>query len=527
MKYIEQNTPSSFLKEYALKQLTKDTLYWVCGDTFDVSGFFEEDELYPISKSVSYQRVTSYLKQCIDANKKMVISGDFDCDGICATTLLYRGLLLLGIQAGYYIPNRQKDGYGLSPKLVELYHAKGYEVIICVDNGVIAHEAIALAHQKGMEVIILDHHEMDERTSSYEYVLHPLLMEEEYHYLCGTGVVLEVLRFFIEVESYMLTLAALAAISDMMVLWGENRRVVRLGIAAMAKNKGTPLWHLLDSEDLDEGVLALRLAPKINAVGRMFSKANPNQLVKYLLCEDASILSQTAIQITALNEERKQLSKEILALAESQIDTSMPYLIAVGDYHEGIVGLVASNLVHSYHRPVFVLSCENGIIKGSCRSVPSIDLVDMLRVCPHLEVFGGHKAAGGLSLKEENLEKFKDYISKYMSMHEVLEESTSYIALDTLDFTLDTVEEIYSLRPFLRVQEEPLYRLNGLKMSEARYMSEGKHARWNFENGSEIVYFQIPDEVKSCEFIDVIGTLKVSSYRGKRKAVMNVKEFVN
>lgn len=526
MKYVEQGVPVSFMQEYNLKSITKNTLYWVCGDGFDASFFFDGDELYPLSKSDAYTKVIAYLKKVIREDRKIVISGDFDCDGICATTLLYSGFLKLGINAGYYIPNRQKDGYGLSTKLVEMYHAKGYEVIICVDNGVIAHEAIALAHQLGMEVVILDHHEMDEKTSEYEYVVHPLLMEEEFHYLCGTGVVLEVLRSLIEIDSYMLTLGALAAISDMMVLWGENRRVVRLGIQAMAKEKGTPLWHLLESEDLDESVLALKLAPKINAVGRMFSKANPNQLVKYLLCNDASVLSQTAIQISALNEERKVLSKEILSLAEAQIDTSLPYLMAVGEFHEGIVGLVASSLVHEYHRPVFVLSSENGVLKGSCRSVSSIDLVDMLRGCPYLDVFGGHKAAGGLSLKQENLELFKNYVAEYMNTHELLEECLSYIPLSIDEFKLEEIEEIYALRPFLRVQEEPLYRFNNLKLSEARFMSEGKHARWNLENGSEVIYFQIPEEVKRKEFVDVIGTLKVSTYRGKRKAVLSVKDYI-
>lgn len=526
MKYVEQTIPVSFMQEFNLKPITKNTLYWVCGNSFDVSSFFDADELYPISKSDAYIKVVTYLKHIIREQKKILISGDFDCDGICATTLLYSGLMKLGLVTGYYIPNRQKDGYGLSTKLVELYHSKGYEVIICVDNGVIAHDAIARAYELGMEVVVLDHHEMDERTSNYEYVLHPLLMEEEFHYLCGTGVVLEVLRSLLEIDSYMLTLGALAAISDMMILWGENRRVVRLGIKAMAEDRGTPLWHLLDSEDLDEGVLALKLAPKINAVGRMYEKANPNQLVKYLLCDDVSAVSKTAVQISALNEDRKALSKEILALAQAQIDTSLPYLMAVGVFHEGIVGLVASSLVHEYHRPVFVLSSDNGILKGSCRSVSSIDLVDMLRNCPYLEVFGGHKAAGGLSLKEENFELFKNYVEEYMNTHEMSEECVSYIPLSIDEFSLDEIEEIYALRPFLRVQEEPLYRFNGLKLSEARFMSEGKHARWNLSNGSEIVFFQIPEEIKKCDYLDVIGTLKVSTYRGKRKAILTVKECI-
>lgn len=526
MKYIEQVCPTDFMINKNVGRLVRETLYWVCHEQYDASLFFDSDVLFPISKSEAYGKVVSYLKEAIRCQKKIVISGDFDCDGICATTLMVMGLEMLGVTAGFYVPNRNKDGYGLSPKLVELYAEKGYEVIICVDNGVIAHEALALAKDKGIDVIILDHHEMDEKTKEYPYVLHPLLMEEEYHYLCGSGVVFEVLRSLVSVNGYMLSLAGLAAISDMMILWGENRFVVRLGLQAMAQDKSTPLWYLMEGEELDENALALKLAPKINAVGRMFSKANPNQLVRYLLCKDASLLSSTASQIIALNEERKALSRDILVEADKQVEGASPFIMAVGDFHEGIVGLVASNLIHTYHKPTFVLSQHEGILKGSCRSVYSIDLVDMLRPCPYLDVFGGHKAAGGLSLKESNLEAFKLYIEEYMNTHLLEEESQMYISLSQDEFTLSNVEELGKLRPYLRVQEEPLYLLRGLELAKVTYLSGGKHARWNLENGSEVLYFQIPNEVQRCEKVDVIGSLKVSIYRGRKKAILTVKDYL-
>lgn len=526
MKYREQQCPTTFLSDRNLSFLIRETLYWVCQDEKKAEEFFDEDELYPVSESIAYKKVVDYLKEAIEQQKKIVISGDFDCDGICATTLMFMGLKMAGVNAGYYIPNRNTDGYGLSPKLVQWYADKGYEVIICVDNGVIAHEAIALAKEKGMSVVILDHHEMDDKTMDYEYVLHPLLMEEPYHFLCGSGVVFEVLRSLAGVTSYMTTLACLAAISDMMVLCGENRRVVRLGLKAMEESHSTPLWYLMEGEDLDECALALKLTPKINAVGRMFSKANPNQLVRFLLSDNAEQLSLVAKQIKDLNEERKELSKEILAKAEKQVIPDHSYIMAVGEYHEGIVGLVASNLVHTYHKPTFVLSKEEGVLKGSARSVFSIDLVDMLRTCPYLDVFGGHKAAGGLSLKECNLESFKTYVEEYMNSHPLQEESQFYINLPLSEFTLENIEKLSKYRPYLRVQEEPLYRFNHLLLDQIIYMGDGKHGKWNVGKELEIVYFQIPDIVRERKQIDVIGTLKVSKFRGKKKAIFTVKDYI-
>lgn len=525
MRYIEQKCPIDYLKEINCSNLVRETLYWVCKDMYDPRDFFIEDTLYPVSQSEHYIKVVSYLRECITVNKKIVICGDYDCDGVCSTTLLVMGLQERGITPGYYIPNRNKDGYGLSTKLVNQFHQKGYEVIICVDNGVVAHDAIELAYQLGMQVVILDHHEMDSKTMQYPYLLHPLLMEEQYHYLCGTGVVFEVLRSITKITPYKVMLAALAAISDMMVIWGQNRRVVRIGLKVM-KDHNSPLRYLLEGEELDEMTLALKLAPKINAVGRMYDRANPNQLVKYLLTEDSTVLSTVSRQIDKINEDRRSVSQLIQQQVIETIDPTKDYILSYGEYHEGVVGLVASHLVHTYHRPVFVLANEDGKLKGSCRSISSIDLIDMLRECPHLDTFGGHKAAGGLSLTNENLDKFESYIQDYMNTHMIEEDLQEYISLTQEDFTLTNLHELSLLRPYLRIQEEPLYRLDNLMISKAVFMSDGKHAKWQFSNTSEVVYFQIPKELLEKEYISVIGTLKISVYKGRSKAVFTVKESI-
>ncbi|MBQ9987071.1 MAG: hypothetical protein IJP28_01705, partial [Erysipelotrichales bacterium] len=239
-----------------------------------------------------------------------------------------------------------------------------------------------------------------------------------------------------------------------------------------------------------------------------------------------SVLSTVAKQIDKINEDRRCVSQTIQQQVIEKIDPSKEYILSYGDYHEGVVGLVASHLVHTYHKPVFVLANENGKLKGSCRSVSSIDLIDMLRECPHLDTFGGHKAAGGLSLTEDKLEAFESYIQEYMNTHVIQEDLQEYIALPEEDFTLPNLHELSLLRPYLRIQEEPLYRLDHLKMSKAVFMSEGKHAKWTLNQTSEVVYFQIPKEVLERESISVVGTLKISVYKGRSKAVFTVKEAI-
>lgn len=526
MKYEVLKMPSDFLRNLNESDFIKKSLYYISDDENIISSFFKKDELYPVSKTNHYIKAVDKIKELINSDKKILISGDYDCDGICATTLLYRYIKSKHDKVAYYIPHRKNDGYGLSVKLVNMYAEKNYEAIICVDNGVVAHEAIAHALSLGIEVIVLDHHEMDEKTTSYEYVLHPLLMEEPYHYLCGTGVVFEVLRSLKEVDEYDVILAALAAISDMMVIVYENRSVVRLGLTYLNRNRDIHLVTLAEGCDvIDENTLAMRIAPKINAVGRMYDLANANNLIKYLLSENTQEVLQTSTQILRVNDERRKVTRSTTSQVASKLDLDNSYLLVADKIHEGIVGLIASNLVNTYDKVSIVLSEEDGIYKGSCRSVAGVDLVDMMRNCSLLETFGGHKQAGGLALRLENLEPFKEYISHYLSENEIVEETKYVIDVSKEIVRLNDAILLNSLRPFLRVQQEPLYLISNLPFDEAILMKEGKHAKWVLNEDSEVVYFNVNDEVRNRNGVNYICKIGINEFRGKKKISFQVIDY--
>ena len=526
MKYEVLKMPSDFLSDLNESEFVKKSLYYISDDESVISSFFKKDELYPISQTSHYMKVVDKIKELIDSKKKILISGDYDCDGICATTLLYRYIKSKHDLVAYYIPHRKNDGYGLSVKLVNMYAEKNYEAIICVDNGVVAHEAINHALSLGIDVIILDHHEMDEISASYEYILHPLLMEEPYHYLCGTGVVFEVLRSLKEVDEYDIILAALSAISDIMMIIYQNRSYVRLGLRYLNQNRDIHLVTLAEGCDvIDENTLAMRIAPKINAVGRMYDLANANNLIKYLLSENTQEILQTSTQILRVNDERRKITRSTTSLVTSNLDLNNSYLLVADKIHEGIVGLIASSLVNTYDKVSIVLSEEDGLYKGSCRSVAGVDLVDMMRNCSLLETFGGHKQAGGLALRSENLEPFKEYVSHYLEVNEIIEETKYVIDVSKEVVRLNDVVLLQSLRPFLRVQQEPLYQISNLAFDEAILMKEGKHAKWTLNDESEVVYFNIDDEIRNRNGVNYICKMGINEFRGKKKISFQVIDY--
>lgn len=526
MKYQKLMMPNEFLSDLSLSNFIRESLYYVSKDEKIVSSFFKEDELYPISQSAAYLKVVQRIKDIIEAEKKVLISGDYDCDGICSTTLLYRYIKSKHDNVGYYIPHRKNDGYGLSEKLVELYNAKGYEVIICVDNGVVAHDAIKLANELGIEVIILDHHEMDEQTANYEYVLHPLLMEEPYHYLCGSGVVFEVLRSLKEVDEYDVIMAALAAISDMMLIVYENRSVVRLGLKYLNTNRDLHFICLAESNDkIDENTLAMRIAPKINAVGRMYDLANANNLIKYLISEDQNEIIHTSAQILRINDERRKITKSTTNAVVSKLDLENSYLLVADQIHEGIVGLIASSLVNTYDKLSIVLSEDDGLYKGSCRSTNSVDLVDMMRNCSLLETFGGHKQAGGLAIRSENLNSFKDYIANYLNNIDIVEEEKEVIDLTDKYLSINDVEYLMSLKPYLRVQNEPLYLISNLRYDEAILMKEGKHAKWTINDETEVVYFNVAEEISKRGSVNYVCKIGINEFKNRKKISLTVIDY--
>lgn len=464
--------------------------------------------------------------------EKVLVCGDYDADGICATTILYETLGRLGVQAGFYIPNRFKEGYGLHPDTVQMAKDKGYSLLITVDNGVKALEALHLAKQLELDVIVTDHHAMGEEELPCYCMLHPQYMGEDFQYLSGAGVALEISRALIGEHREFVVLACVASIADVMPLWKETRTIVRLGIqylkAGLCKpiqllsNDAQPIW--------EESLIAYQIVPKLNATGRLADLANANNTVRYLMMNNFEQMKRFARQINTLNDTRKSMSDAMCEEAQLLIDKDKPFQILYKEsFHEGMVGLVAGRISNTMHQPVMVLTKHEENLRGSIRSYGGLDLTCFFDGCMHLlNSYGGHQAAAGIGFEEEHLTTIQKYVEEQMKMQKLQEEKEiEVITLDADEISVSEVMSLQTLAPFGQGFDEPLFFVKDLTLTKLKVLSKKKHVKWESEQDIDCMYFNCGDVAKTYEGmkdLDFIGTLKLNQFMGKRKVNLFVEE---
>ena len=416
----------------------------------------QREELLDTGDSLSDSFAPCIEQACqaiLEAKKKgekIFIAGDYDADGICATAIMKDLLDHLGIANGYYIPNRIKEGYGLSAAKVKAAHARGYSVILTVDNGVRCHEAITCAHDLGMKVIVTDHHNAEEEIEADVVVL-PELLEEKFAYLCGAGIALEISRRLIREDSRHTALAAIALLGDVMPLWKENRRIVRRGISALSRNALPPVTVLFRAnERITEDSIRFQIVPRLNCVGRLSDRANVNTLVQYLLMKDPVKIDAYRLQLNRMNELRRTMSAQMVARAEELMGEDPIGIIYDPSFHEGICGLAAGKLARDYQRPFVVFARNGDMLKGSGRSIAGFDLYDFLRDAEGIEAYGGHAEALGISLKEADVELFRASVRALVKQHPLPETPLGMeaVKIEADDLSPDQIMELESMRPY-------------------------------------------------------------------------------
>ena len=473
-------------------------------------------------KTSTAQCVKDACARILEAQKraeKVFVGGDYDADGVCSTAMMKDVLDRLGIVNGYYIPDRFREGYGLKPETVRLAHAKGYSLIITVDNGVKAHEAIAEAHRLGMDVLVTDHHRIEEMVEA-DILVHPDVMEPDYEHLCGAGVVLQIARTLLGDCAFHTALAAVAHIGDVMPLWKQTRVIVKRGTELL--NQGAV--KALDAMNMRNGVydreiLGFRIVPMLNAIGRMNDVSNVNTLVPFLLSNDAVQLASYAAQLERVNDMRKQLSAQMVKDAEGMMGDDPFPVIASASFHEGICGLAAGRLARMYSRPVLILTETAEGMKGSGRSVPGLDLYGFFREgFPELKAFGGHSMAVGLTVEKEGFASFREKVKQRYAETGFCpaEETNDYILIDH-SFTMQDVLDLSLLEPL----PEELAKYS-FAMQEPRIISRSelpKAAKFLLENGADTIdavvfnwrQLRIPQEVHL-----IGGRLGINAFRGRR-----------
>jgi single-stranded-DNA-specific exonuclease len=482
--------------------------------------FLAADESHPPSAFDSMGEVVERVLATMRGGGRITVHGDFDVDGVCATSIMVGTLRELGAECDWLIPDRLGDGYGLSSANVELLAERGTSLLITVDCGITAVEEVALARSLGMEVIVTDHHQPGDELPDCP-ILHPALSGYPFADLCGTSVAWK-LACALRTASGMgfpgslsrgvpgnpipeadadadLDLVALATVADVVPLVGENRSLVRRGLAEVRRARRPGMRALLaaarvEPTRLDEGDLAFRLGPRINATGRLY-RADAG--VELFLTSDDARAEEIATELNRANGERRGTEREVDAAAEAarrelpdELREAPALVLAGEDWHPGVIGIVASRLVERHHRPVIVVSLdEEGGGRGSGRSIPGFDLLAGLEACSeHLVRFGGHRAAAGLELRAEDLDAFREAFAAHASSLLNPEDLRRTERIDAMvggaNLGLDLAEELDRLAPFGMGNPGVRLLVPSARVRDVRTMGEGKHARFSLHSGA-------------------------------------------
>ena len=392
------------------------------------------DHLHDPWRLADLRPAVDRLLAAVERRERIAVHGDYDVDGITSTVILRRCLELLGADVVHFIPERLRDGYGLLPSTVERLHHEGARVIVSVDCGIRAADAARRAQELGVDLIITDHHEPDAVLPPALAVVNPKRHDCTYpdKNLAGVGVALKVVQALCiraGREKWLpafVKIAAIGTLADVVPLVGENRVIAKLGLELLSRGPHkVGLRALLDASGLtgraiDSYHIGFVLAPRVNAAGRM---STPDIATRLLLASDESLLDEARLlaeQLNVENTRRQQEEAEIVVAArkvvESDPDVGARTVLVVGGegWHRGVIGIVASKLVETFHRPAVVLSINGDVAHGSCRSIPGFDMLAGLESCaPLLLRFGGHKAAAGLALESARIKEFRARLNVY------------------------------------------------------------------------------------------------------------------
>ena len=370
----------------------------------------------------------------IAAKERIAVHGDYDVDGVTSTVILRRALELLGADVVHFIPERFRDGYGLQPATIDRLHGDGIHLIISVDCGIRADEAATRARELGIDLIITDHHEPDTSLPTALAVINPKRHDCTYpdKNLAGVGVALKLVQALCGRTGHanwlsaFVKIAAIGTLADVVPLTGENRIIAKLGLGMLSKGPHkVGLRALLDvcglaGREIDSYHIGFVVAPRVNAAGRM---STPDIAARLLLASDETMGEEAralAEQLNSENIRRQQEEAEIVAQARKTVETdlevgSRTVIVVAGDgWHRGVIGIVASKLVDAFHRPAIVISIDGDIAHGSCRSIPSFNMLGALESCGELMTkFGGHKQAAGLTLESGRIRELRARVNEY------------------------------------------------------------------------------------------------------------------
>src|SRR3954469_8377835 len=447
----------------------------------------------------------------IAAKERIAIHGDYDVDGITSTVILRRALEMLGADVVHFLPERLKDGYGLQPIAIERLHAAGVALVISVDCGIRGAEAGRRARELGVDLIITDHHEPDSELPPALAVINPKRADCSYpdKYLAGVGVALKLVQALCRRTNHeawlpgFIKVAAIGTLADVVPLVGENRVIAKLGLDLLTKGPHkVGLRALLEvsgltGKTIDSYHVGFMLAPRMNAAGRM---STPDIAARLLLASDEAMGDEVRLLAPPLDGEnlrRQEEEAQILAAAKKIVTTdpdigARSVLVVAGDgWHRGVIGIVASKLVDAFHRPAIVLSIEDGVAHGSCRSIPHFDMLGALERCAHLFIrFGGHKQAAGLTMDAARVRELRTAVNDVADETLGPEDLMPRLRIDgDLTFrgiTGGVAAGIMSLAPFGAGNPRPVFAARGVEIIDGPRKLKERHLKMSLKQEGRI-----------------------------------------
>ena len=488
------------------------------------------------------------ILKAIKSKESIMIYGDYDADGITSITVLKSYLEERGLEVATYIPNRLDEGYGLNNKAIEKIYNDGYKLMITVDCGITGIDEINYANSLGIETIITDHHEPAEEIPKAIAVVDAKRKDNKYPFnqLAGVGVVFKLIQAIsikldLEEKEYLkyLDIVCIGTISDIVPLVDENRIIAKLGLKLVAQTKNIGLKALLEIigfKKIDSGAVSFGIAPRINACGRM---GNEQLALDLFLCKDYELAKKLAMKLNEYNVERQAIEKnifdEVVENIEKNEKENSCIIIGNEGWHHGIIGIVASKVTEMYFRPSILVCFEEGIGKGSGRSIPGFDLHEALMNCSSkLEKFGGHAMAVGVTLKKENFDEFKKELEIYAKKCEI-DKIVPIINIDSevslKNVSIENVKSLSVLEPYGEANKMPMFLFKNLKINSIRALSEGKHLKLTLKADGymiDAIGFNIgslAEEYLLDDKVDVVGNLDINSFNGNENVQIIIKDI--
>lgn len=486
------------------------------------------------------------LQKALENNEKILIFGDYDVDGITSTAIMLSCLLPLDANINYFLPNRKRDGYGLSSRIAKKAAENGYHLIVTVDNGITAHQPVKDAKEAGLDVIITDHHQVHGELPMADVIVNPHQPDCPYPYkdFAGVGVIFKIMallykRLGKDLPQKAYELLMLGTIADVVPLRDENRYWVQRGLAHINKKRSIAVQVLAangkvaNKPAINSRDIGFSIAPQLNALGRL---DDPRDGVSFLISTDFGHVMQVGSGLKAINEERKRIDRSIFdeidaTIANKTIDLEKENLIVAAhtDWPAGVIGLVAGRLVQKYGRPAILLHLtKDGTAKGSCRSIEAFNIFDALVECEDFLIgFGGHACAAGLSLKQENIPKLKEVIeariARELAPEDLVQKLDVAAPAELRDIGKTFVQQLRSLEPFGNANPEPVFWFEGVNVVGEPKLLKHKHVKCTlFADGviKPIMFFNRPELYKQLfdqgdKSFAVAATVVENEWQGK------------